>query len=688
MGRRKRDTLPGHGKILDAWAPPVGAGEPVGCVATSFTFSPAFFEEECLSRFLQLQTDPDEDGSLYLVEREEKLAQVVCASALVDQHHCRGTRSLRWDLLPARVPRGVLHAKVSLLCWTQCVRLIVASANITEDGYRRNHEIFGVLEYHPEGEAPLPCLRQVGQFLLDAASDSQGDDEAESPALTRWTALIDRALSAARGWGLEEGEDTRAQVRVRSVLVGPDRPGAFESISAIWPGGSPPIYASVMSPFFDPPDAPNRPAEALWQNLRQRGKAEVSFYVESEEVPDEDTVFIHAPESLCDAEPSQRENVMTEFLAIELDEGRPFHAKGIWLEDDRWSVYMLGSSNFTSAGLGLGTAANIEANLAYVFDGERHPEAYKEMQDRFLGGDEIDIGWGVKWQPRTDAGEDADCDELLLPQAFGQATYGRRNEQKGQITFTFAGQTPRGWSLMADDREEVFFDESQWLAMGSLLRATRPWTVERPPSGFWVRWDGALGAAWWPVNVEDAASLPPPDELKDLALDVLVDILTSARPLHEAMRTHLRRRPSEGESEQQPVIDPHKRVDTSQFLLQRTRRVSYALNALRVRLERPVATEDCLEWRLRGPVGVMAVAKAVEREAHSDEEKAFLLSELALELARARPRSAPGCLPAKRVGEGVLHLLPEIRAHIPAGAIAGTGNLQTYIRRVFAAIQP
>jgi len=67
---RKNEKRHGYGKVLDAWVPPEDAGEPIGCVATTFTFSPVFFEEECLGRFLKLETDPKEDGQLYLVERE------------------------------------------------------------------------------------------------------------------------------------------------------------------------------------------------------------------------------------------------------------------------------------------------------------------------------------------------------------------------------------------------------------------------------------------------------------------------------------------------------------------------------------------------------------------------------------------------------------------------------------------
>lgn len=163
---KQKDQKAGYGKILDAWIPSEDAGDPVGCAATSFTFSPVLFEEDCLGRFLQLETDATEDGPAYLIEREEKLSQLICAAALVDQHHAHGMRSLRWDLLPARLSPGILHAKVSLLLWSRRARLIVASANLTVDGYRRNHEVFGALDYF-EG-----IIRSGRDYRLPARSRS------------------------------------------------------------------------------------------------------------------------------------------------------------------------------------------------------------------------------------------------------------------------------------------------------------------------------------------------------------------------------------------------------------------------------------------------------------------------------------------------------------------------------------
>ena len=134
-------------RFLDSWVRREGFGQPMGCIATSYTFDAAFFEEECLGRFVGMETQPDEDKRVYLVEREERLSQVSCV-VLVDSGHVPRSRSLRWDLLPVTVPSGgIQHAKVSLLIWEHHVRVLVASANLTEYGYRRNFEHVGVLDF-------------------------------------------------------------------------------------------------------------------------------------------------------------------------------------------------------------------------------------------------------------------------------------------------------------------------------------------------------------------------------------------------------------------------------------------------------------------------------------------------------------------------------------------------------------
>jgi hypothetical protein len=50
--------------LLDCWAPPVYTDEngdsvlmiPVGFICTTFTFDAEFFDEECITRFLSMET--------------------------------------------------------------------------------------------------------------------------------------------------------------------------------------------------------------------------------------------------------------------------------------------------------------------------------------------------------------------------------------------------------------------------------------------------------------------------------------------------------------------------------------------------------------------------------------------------------------------------------------------------------
>jgi hypothetical protein len=453
----------------------------------------------------------------------------------------------------------------------------------------------------------------------------------------------------------------------------------------MWPGGSPPGYAAVVSPFFDR-DAQNQPATELWQVLRQRGEATVEFYIEGEEVPGQDGVFLRAPQSLLDAQPS-RATANTNFYRVRIPPERPLHAKGIRLEDGRWTVYAIGSSNFTRAGTGLGEASNLEANLVYVVDGDRNAQAKKLIFAAFPEGEQVDPDGDVIWEPLTGVGEDEVGAEILLPAAFAEAVYNCDATKRATVTLSIAGEPLAGWELVTDGDERRYVGEAEWHAQGRRTSWELPWDTERPPSGFWVRWAESGGSAWWPVNVLAGNALPPPAELKNLPLEVLISILSSARPLHRVLAEYLRRRTREknGDETDKPVVDPHKRVDTSRFLLQRTRRISWALNALRERLERPAVTLEFLRWRLRGPVGVMALAKALEREARSDEEKAFLVSELILELARAKPQATPGCLPPAQHLAEIRALIPELKQLVPGGA-AGPENLRRYVESVFAMV--
>lgn len=678
----------GQGRILDAWEPPNEAGDPVGCIATTFTFSPVFFEEECLSRFLKLETDAIEDGPVYLIEREEKLAQVVCAAVIVDQHHCKGARSLRWDLHAARPEQGILHAKIALLCWSRMVRIIIASANLTEDGYRRNREAYGVLDYHENSKVPLGILHEVIAFLRENLNLSLA--EAESPSLRRAVGFLSRIGQMTRNWGIEPGGESNEFLRVAPLLTGPGRPTLFDQISANWPGGAPPHSAWVLSPFFDPPEAKtNAPAGALWNIMRKKGDATVDYCLEVEPASEKGLLFVKAPVSLFTTHPS-RASCSVQFSKVATDTGRPLHAKELWLQNDRWVLLLIGSSNFTSAGTGIGKVANYEANLAYLLDMNRAPRGLgSDLDKRFPAIEPInDPEACLTFQQISEPDADTPGEGLLLPTGFLSATYRRVDAERREVILDLGDDLPPSWRIM-DEEEVPLLTEQQWRTAGCPKTYRLDWR-KKPPSGLWVTWTTAEGNAWWPVNTSSSADLPPPDHLRDLPLDVLIDILTSARPLHEALRGYLRRKgdTKDGLYPKGGVeLDPLKRVDTSGFLLQRTRRFSWALAGLRSRLERPAPTKESLDWRIYGPVGVKAVADALSREAKSEDERVFLLAELTLELLRTSPQTAQGSLPPSEVRKALRDVAVEFAARLSLSKEHKVGSLSRYLKNVLKRVE-
>jgi len=669
--KKGQESRNGYGKLLDAWLPPEDAGSPIGCVATTFTFNPVFFEKECLSRFLGLETDATETPTAYLIEGEEKAANIDCAAVLVDQHQVsKAIRSLRWDLLVARPPRGtILHAKVSLLLWSNRLRVIVGSANLTEPGYRDNHEVFAVLEYFNDSPSPLSVLDDLITFLHDAATLASTDGS-PSPAVNRWNGLLNRASTMSKKWGRTSEQRDSEQPRVFAILTG-DRQvkSVFDQMQEKRFDKSALHTAVVISPFYDDADSDNKPALRIWDILKQRGRAEVQYQVTV--IDDSATSQQLEMPDVRKAFPANRGDRQTTFARLVLEEDRPLHAKCLWFENDNTILSMIGSSNFTSLGLGLRKLKNVEANLCFEVNFVRQPKLKEALEAAWLKTDECFEDDQLRFKPRKDCDEDAEqLDSAILHEAFCDAIFSRDNEGHGSIEFVFQGEPPSGWTVFVEDTNEVFVTETAWAEDGKQPRWHVAWQRPRPPVGFEVSCPAAGPTrVWWPVSVESDQSLSPPDELKNLPLELLIEVLTSSRPLHQVLAKHLERQTESDTKDVSAERDPHRRVDTSQFLLQRTRRVSWALRALRERLEKPIASEQALCWRLRGPIGVLALARAITDQM-SPIERGFFLAELCLELHRAQPQTEDAkCLPVKTVRAAIRQVIEELRQTIPPEAL-------------------
>ena len=571
------------------------------------------------------------------------------------------------------------------------MRVIVASANLTEDGYRRNQEIFGVMDYSLESTAPLNLLHDIIGFLDSAATFYGGGSETvKSPSIVRWTEFLEGVREATNSWG-NSVQTGKKEPRIYAVLTGSERPSVFEQVANVWPENSPPSEAFVTSPFFDPPGIPNQPAMHLWDVLRKRGEATVTYNVIAEEIGDQESLFIHAPQEIMLAEP-EREAASSNLCRLSSEDEdalqRPIHLKSIFFQGNDWIGHLIGSSNFTSRGLGIGNNPNLEANILYLVSRTGDPVTASQLISESPQGIAINED-NVLWQSESEMGEDdPDSSSIPLHPAFGTAVFSKQGDL-GEIQFHFTKTPPKNWCIFSDpEQNEIFIVEKTWIGKGSPGTISLPWTKEMPPSGFEVAWQDSIGRAWWPVNIENAASLPPPEELKNLSLEMLIDILTSARPLYQVLKTWLKNKKMMMRGEQfKDPYDPHKRVDTSGFLLQKTYRVSTALNGLREKLQKPSTSEAALEWRLKGPVGVLEVARAITDEAKSQDEKAFLLTELALEIARVKPNCGPGCLSAEIIKENLNKIICEIKQQAFENIQEASSSMKKYIKRAFQEIK-
>ncbi|MCI0487102.1 MAG: hypothetical protein L0229_10935 [Blastocatellia bacterium] len=672
MSDRKQISDSSRAKALDLWQAPDSAGEPLVCLATSFTFDATFFETECLGRFLQMDTHPQENESVgYLIEREEKLAQArVCV--LADRRHAQSKESLRWDVLPVIVPRAVQHAKLSILCWADHIRVIIGSGNLTEPGYRKNLEVFGTLEASRSAGGQVEEILASIDFLEKVVAHALGDDARPGPR-RRARESLDLLRDHTRSWPNAVGRASR----VVPVFGGTGKP-IFERVRAALPGG-PPRNVKVISPFFDSDSKSEAVIAALIDSMAKRRPRRIDFYVAYEDLPD-GRARVLAPRPLIEFARESCDVAVFKALIEEEGETRPLHAKMLAMNNEGWGVWLIGSSNFTRAGFGVtDSSANFEANLAYVArKGESESKSLDKVWPETAGEIEI-ASRNIVWESAFDAeGERGEI--AALPASFREALFDAGNTPP-RLILSLGEGLPRRWRITAAEGEKLL-DSDSW--PGGAGERMIEWENKRIPFVLGVEWESASGrhSADWPVNVVEPALLPPPEALRNLRLEDLIEILSSTRPLHVAVTHALKKRERRKSADIQ--LDPHKRVNTEEFLLRRTKRVAIALERLRERLERPVLNHDALYWRLQGPVGPKALAEAFLKEARTPDEARFLLAELALALGRVQPeQEARGGLSANEIRERIKSVIRDIEQRVASVAPGESQAINRYVLEAF-----
>lgn len=341
------DLLPGDNR----W------GELLGVLATTFEFDPHFFETDYLPALLRLGSW-DDTGWVSRIALEKGLSSLEGVWVAMDHRRYRGRpRSLQVEVRPAVGAQGTtLHAKVSVFVYERVIRIQVASANLTEPGYRQNREVAISLVASPDTPEEVALAKQVLAGMKNRLTPWW------SPTADRVFALAHERVDA---WPSQPSDATFLWSDGDDIL--------WKRVVGAWPEGAPLESITIVSPFWSE-EADRGPLRQLVEALRKRASMPTLLSVRllTEAEPDGANWRPRLP-PLGVFDPRSLGLTLTAqaVLPWPTDDGndaarqqRALHAKVVLLRGSKRSVAYCGSANFTARGWGFGSArANIEAGL-------------------------------------------------------------------------------------------------------------------------------------------------------------------------------------------------------------------------------------------------------------------------------------------------------------------------------------
>ncbi|MBE7558423.1 hypothetical protein HS125_05570 [bacterium] len=274
---------------------------------------------------------------------------------------------------------------------------------------------------------------------------------------------------------------------------------------------------------------------------------------------------------------------------------------------------MIGSSNFTCAGMGIGGHRNAEANLLTLVErvafGRDVGQLAAVWPDVVVIADPDAAEW-LGAQPERDEEEQAAASPV--PRGFLGATY-RAGDVRQVLLYLAPDRLPEAWDVYACGRQQDhLIGHVSWEEFGRPETVELSWSPVQPPERLLVRWGG--NEAFLPLNVEDSHKLPAPESLSEMSADDMLWILAASDP-SAAFRVWARQsKPSDIfdddlDSATPPDLDPLRRYDLEATFLHRIRRRARILARLRANLERPVWSRQAVEWHLRGLIGIEPLAE-------------------------------------------------------------------------------
>lgn len=634
--------------ILDFWQPPAGAGAPVAVLATTFALEADFVDRDCLSRFLEVSgidesteagTSRTVDDIVSRIELEDLLSGVT-VSVLADRSSIQARSTLRWDLLPVAVPGGLLHSKVAVLMWENATRVLIGSANLTSAGYRRQVEMMLPIDLGPDCLLTGTDLRELADELRSYLDLMPG----HGPGLPAW----DRAAASIEQFRMRtlDVPDSWGRRRLRTVLApssplpagtGRSQRRPLDRFDDVWRSFARPNHLRQVSPYYDMDDeAATR--EIVETILRRWGRSTCMHEV----------LTLVDPSGNVPVPRYLREKATTTSLLNVTDQERRLHAKCLVATSGDGIAVLVGSSNHTAKGLGVGTARGHREMNIWLCAPTSATREFRALDTLVRGGD----AFGPELESCT-AEQLRDEDEdpnVSLPTGFEICRAGR-DASTGRWVLRF--QVERlsiaqleNWHIRLHDRR--IYDAERWEDDGRPEQWELWLAAPEPPTAVDVEWvkraatpteTGGAATAVWAVIVDDLSALPPAPEVSKLPSSLLFSALSRGLSLAEAAAGYLEDR--EAAATGGTEVDYLALHDDPSHLLRRGRALATALDGLKDRLSAPLfRVNDAEQLRRRlfstlGPVGLAThLLQDVESNVLAVTEAAFTVAEIVLVCSR------------------------------------------------------
>jgi hypothetical protein len=397
MTRAKNRQSGTNNSLIDWVRPEETDGPLIGAVLSTYGLSldqPDFFGQDFLPTMLGMGGVRDRGyASPVTLDRSLAMTDVVLicdAHALV-----AGVRpTLRVDLLPigsATFAKGpehrIHHAKIHLIHRQNLIRLIVASANLTHEGFRKQREAAVVLDFYEESTLPTSILTTAIERWTTALGDHCDD---------RIRRIFDGAGKRASKWSAASARQSHTEIEF--VFGGGPIPLWRQFVDA-WPRGESVLNWNICSPFWPQPGLTGgqNPFEVIAAGLvnKQCALADCELeIVACADSPNEKALprfpfelvrHLRASKTfpilkgrILPAQLAATEGETPQGMAAD---NRDLHAKWIVISGPETVLALIGSANFTRLGLGVlkePTASNLEACVLIRWPrGKWRPDAWR-----------------------------------------------------------------------------------------------------------------------------------------------------------------------------------------------------------------------------------------------------------------------------------------------------------------------